>query len=228
MSHFSLAVFHRKDQSIDELLEPYNENIPVEPYVRFTRQEAIDYARKNYGAELMPDEECWKMVAEGCETDSDGNIYSTYNENSRWDWWEIGGRWRGSLRNHGRKVDSGRIDDLDFRIDKKVYDECLRFWDVEVEHEPAKAGESYFPFYNENYLRECYGDRETYARLNAQFSTFAVLLPDGSWHEKGHLGWFGFSGETAEEARNWLESYKPRFLDTADPDWYLTVVDCHI
>ena len=73
----------------------------------------------------MSDEECWKMVAEGCETDDEGNIYSTYNENSRWDWWEIGGRRRGSLRIHGRKVDSGRIDDLDFRIDKKVYDECL-------------------------------------------------------------------------------------------------------
>ena len=228
MSHFSLAVFHRKDQSIDELLDQYDESRPIDPYVKFTRQEAIDYARKYYGAEQMSDEDCWKMVSEGCITDDDGNIYSTFNENSKWDWWEIGGRWEGSLNLNGKKVDSGRVGDLDFRIDKKEYDRYLRMWDVVVDHKPAEEGDDFIPFYSENYYRACFGDRETFARLTSMFSTFAVLLPDGSWFEKGYLGSFGYSSETPEEARFWLESYKPRFLDTADPDWILTVVDCHV
>ena len=29
--------------------------------------------------------------------DKDGNIISTYNPDSKWDWYEIGGRWSGML-----------------------------------------------------------------------------------------------------------------------------------
>ena len=228
MSHFSLAVFHRKDQDIDELLEPYDENLPVEPYVKFMRQEAINYARRYYGAEQLSDEDCWKMVAQGCETDEEGNIYSTYNQSSRWDWWEIGGRWKGSLLLNGNKVDSGRIGDLDFSIDEKAYNKALRFWDVAVDHKPAEPGEDFCSFYNENYYQKVYGDRETYARCMAQFSSFAVLLPDGSWYERGSMGWFGFSDETHEETREWEENYKARFLDGADENLLITVIDCHI
>ena len=40
MSHFSVAVFHREDQSIESLLSPFDENKQVEPYIEYTRQEA--------------------------------------------------------------------------------------------------------------------------------------------------------------------------------------------
>ena len=39
---------------------------------------------------------------------------------------------------------------------------------------------------------------------------------------------FGCSSESAEDSRDWYGHYKERFLDTADPDWILTIVDCHI
>ncbi len=48
MSHFSVAVFHRADQSVESLLAPYDENIKVEPYLEYTRQQAIDFAREHY------------------------------------------------------------------------------------------------------------------------------------------------------------------------------------
>ena len=66
------------------------------------------------------------------------------------------------------------------------------------------------------------------ARYCAQFSTYAVVTPDGKWHGKGEMGWFACSSETADEAKDWEEHYKERFIDTADPEWYLTIVDCHI
>ena len=37
MSHFTVGVIHRDDQSINTLLAPYDENIEVEPYVYKTK-----------------------------------------------------------------------------------------------------------------------------------------------------------------------------------------------
>ena len=229
MSHFSVAVFHRPDQQIDDLLAPYDENMEVAPYVRYTRQEAIDQARKNPRNKDKSDDECWKLMAEDETTDAEGNILSTYNPKSKWDWWEVGGRWTGILKMGGKPVSSGRFGDLTLsHDDKEAYAYHLRFWDVVVDHQPAKPGEDFTSFYRESYYREYYGDRETYARYQTQFSTYAVVTPDGVWHGKGEMGWWGCSSESADQAKDWEEHYKERFLDTADPDWVLTIVDCHI
>lgn len=56
----------------------------------------------------------------------------------------------------------------------------------------------------------------------------AVVTPDGEWHEPGAVGWFGAIEATCSELREWREHYKERFIDTADPEWVLTIVDCHI
>lgn len=229
MSHFTVAVFHREDQNIDDLLAPYDENLAVEPYIQFTKQEAIDYARKNLkSAEGMSDLECWQMMAEDHKTDWEGNIYSTYNPRSKWDWYAVGGRWGCMLNAGGSCSDSARVGDIDFSPDEDKYEEALHFWDTVVDHKTAEDGEHPISFFNEQYYRDYYGDRETYARYTAQFSTFAVVTPDGEWHEKGKMGWFACSSETPEEARDWEEHYRERFIDTADPDLILTIVDCHI
>ena len=120
--------------------------------------------------------------------DEDGNIYSTYNRKSKWDWWSEGGRWSGMLKlKAGGTVDSARISDIDFTPEEDVYQRALRFWDVIVEHKSKLPGEDFFSFYNENYYRQYYGDRETYAGTMAAFSTYAVVTPDGVWHQKGQI-----------------------------------------
>ena len=48
MSHYTVAVFHRKDQDIDEMLAPFSEELKVEPYIVYTKQEAIAKARERY------------------------------------------------------------------------------------------------------------------------------------------------------------------------------------
>ena len=228
MSHIATAVFHRQDQSVEELLAPYDEGMKVAPYIVFTREEAIDYAREHYDMEERTDEECWQMMAEDALADEDGNIYSAYNPQSQWDWWVIGGRFSGMLLKDGEQADSGRVGDLEFPFDEEAYEKALRFWDVAVDHKPAREGERSHTIYKEQYYRDFYGDRETYARFQTQFSTFAVITPDGAWHSRGKMGWWGCSSETPEEAREWEDSYQRRFLDSADPEWYVTIVDCHI
>lgn len=227
MSHYLVAVFHRCDQTVDELLAPYDENLRVAPYISFTRQEAIDYARKHYDTEGKTDEECWQLLAEDHETDNDGNIYSTYNPKSKWDWYTEGG-WGDMLLCNGEPVCSGRVGDLTFPFDEDTYKESLRFWDVVVDHKPADPGEDFHSIYGEKYYLDYYGNRESYAKHAASFTTYAVLTPDGVWHAPGEMGWFGCSSENANEYREWCARYKERFIDAADPDWMLTVVDCHI
>lgn len=241
MSHYTVAVFHREGQDIDWLLAPYDENISVAPYVRFTREQAIQYCRDRWREEYLEgksDDDLWQDVAADYDnlTDADGNIYSTYNPNSKWDWYQEGGRWGGMLRlkPEARErlgydtADEARVGDIDFSPDKDEYDGALRFWDVVVDGKPQEDGENIWTIYNPDYFRDRYGDRETYARLTSQFSTFAVVTPDGIWQEKGEMGWFGCSDETHEESRDWDEHYQERFIDAADPNWILTIVDCHI
>ena len=233
MSHFTVAVLHRPDQSIDELLAPYDEGLKVDRYVEFTRQQAIDYVRKNNARMAdKSDDECWQFFTEGYDrdmVDEEGNLYTTYNPQSRWDWWVVGGRWSGLLRlKNGTTADSARIADIDFSPRKAQYKACLRFWDVVVDHQPAGPDEKYFSIYTEDYYRQYYGDRETYARHMTQFSTYAVVLPTGEWVQKGQMGWWGVSSETPDEARAWEDNYMERFIKGQDPELVLTVVDCHI
>ena len=229
MSHFSVAVFHTKDQSVESLLAPYDENIQVEPYIEFTRQQAIDYARQHYkDCKDMSDEECWKIMADGRRTDPDGNLYSTYNPNSKWDWWEVGGRFKNQLQVGKHLASEAYVEDIDFSRDEESYNNALDFWDVLMSGKPKTPGKDYMTLFSNQYYLDYYGDRETYAKYMSHFRTYAVITPDGKWYAEGNMGWFGCSSATPEEFKKWCEHYKEIFLDNADPKWILTIVDCHI
>lgn len=46
MSHFTVAVLTRHEQSIEDLLAPFDENIKVEPYIYRTKEDIIREAKK--------------------------------------------------------------------------------------------------------------------------------------------------------------------------------------
>lgn len=242
MSHFCVAVIHREDQDVDELLAPYDESIRVAPYISKTKEEAIKYARENYpSCKDKSDEECYKYYADGYDTDEDGNIISTYNPNSKWDWYVVGGRWSGMLKAVGRETDENgntiftdryvneaRISDIDFSPDTEAYAEAIREWEVLVEGDEQKPGEDFCSFYKPEYYLNYYGTKEKYAEAMAAFTTYAVVTPNGLWHEKAQMGWFGMDNSTPEGNDDWNKNYKRRFIDKADPNWIMTIVDCHI
>lgn len=129
------------------------------------------------------------------------------------------------------EFDSARVGDIDFSSDMDEYNKTIRYWEVVVEKQPLRNGENpddFRSFYRDEYYTEYYRDKETYAKIMASFTTFAVVTPDGKWAEKGSMGYWGCSSETPDESLDWDLHYKERFIDTADPDWTLTVVDCHI
>ena len=228
MSHYAVAVFYKQGQDISELLAKYDENLEVDPYIRYTKQEAIDRAKQYYDITGKTDEECWEMIADGYETDAEGNIYSTYNPNSKWDWWCVGGRFDDLLEIYGEPTSEGRVKDIKFPFDQKAYQRALRFWDVIVEGKEKKPGEDFFNIYKADYYREYYGDKETYARYAAQSIPYACVTPDGEWHAPGDMGWWAMSSDTPETWKDWNEHFMERFVDNADDDLYVAIVDCHI
>ena len=113
MSHFTVAVIHREDQDIADLLAPYDESIEAEEYVYRTKEEIIESAKRHkadylkgleededyYNDESMRhwiepyinaknDEELYLAEVQGFELvlDENGNELSTYNPDSKWDW----------------------------------------------------------------------------------------------------------------------------------------------
>ncbi len=109
MSHFTVLVI---GEDVEGQLAPYDENLLVEPYrLPMDLDAARDMAHHYFGidpqevrsitadlaAKLIPHMHEWN----GCEGgyDEDGLFYlSRYNPDSKWDWYTIGGRWKGFFR----------------------------------------------------------------------------------------------------------------------------------
>lgn len=231
MSHFCVAVIHEQDQDIAEMLDPYWEGMEMEPYIKYTREQAIQLVRSWKGHENMSDDEAYKYIASDYEIDDNGNLLTTYNPQSKWDWYEIGGRWHDFLPlKNGNHANSARLCDIDFSPSKEDYEKAIRFWDVYVDGAPCDEEEAktHWSLYNADYYRDTYGTREVYAEAMSNFATFAVVTPDGDWHEKAQMGWFGLSDATARDELEWPRHYFDRFIKGNDPDMFMTIVDCHI
>lgn len=227
--HFSVAVFTKPNQTVEELLAPYAHDLTIDPWLCYTNEQVIDEIRTFYG-DTLDEEECWKIFLRDYDyhsVDEEGNVYQTWNYNAEWDWWRVGGCFAGKLIMNDDLVDSGKVKDVKFPYNYGEYSKALDFWDICVDNKPARNGESYKAEYRAPYYIEMYGDRETYARSQAQFSTNAVVTPDGKWHEAGIIV-FGVNLVEPEERADWDKRYKERFIDTADPEWTVTIIDCYI
>jgi hypothetical protein len=172
MSHFTVAVFTEPDGlTVDELLEPFDENMTVDRYISYTKQQIIERSKQAFQSVIDSEEfkqyiadpehyaethdvssgrlEYLKEVADTHywtdeqfykdgikyvdedELDEEGNVFSTYNPKSKWDWYEVGGRWSDMLKlKDGTTTDSAQVKDLDLTPDPKAYNAAIRFWEV--------------------------------------------------------------------------------------------------
>lgn len=278
MSHYSVAVVTKegKPWEVEELLNPYDENLEVEPWLYKTKDEVIKEARMlneqtvtNQGQvlkrddltkeqkgtaqrwydeaikkkETFTDEDFYNDYIEsnGFEDDVDenGDVYVTWNEDAKWDWWSEGGRWSDMLRikeearskyDNEEYVDSAKISDIDFDyVNEEARNRAARFWEVIVEGDSLKEGEEKpFNLYNVDYLKERYINKEGYIKSMTGFRTYAILLPDDTWCEPGRMGWFGVSSASNDDKREFEKNYFNILDREKYKDHYLTIVDCHI
>lgn len=180
------------------------------------------------------------------------------NPNAKWDWYQVGGRWAGSLRvapdceNCGlgekswgwgkqnpyetdgkyKKVDSARIKDLVFPDYQERYEKAKRFWELKVEGQEPKNDQEKedlsWDFYKTSYYENTYKDKETYAECEATFHTYAVIDKEGHWHAQGEMGLFGITIGAEDTLVDYIKNYKKNVFDAAGDDDYITIVDCHI
>ena len=214
MSHYLVAVIRdtEKSLSLEDMMAPYDEEVKVAPYVDLTKTEIINKVKEiqrraleketflegdSIIRSISSDEEYYDYYRnewyEDGWYDEDGNLLTTYNPNSKWDWYDVGGRWNGVLRIK----------------DEFVYEEL---GEVPVE------GEKY------------YTNSAPIGHLDLTdfINTYAVVTPDGRWHEPGKMGWFGISYASKEDEASWDEGFYDRFIRNANPEWEITIVDCHI
>lgn len=128
-------------------------------------------------------------------------------------------------------VDSALKKDIDFSLDEEIYDRSIRKWELAVEGKKSKNKEEKeilkWELHNKSYYIEKFGTKEEYAKLQSEFTTYAVLM-NGEWFEAGQMGWFGCSSASPKEEGEFKKNFYDRFIKTLPDDTKLTVVDCHI
>ena len=131
--------------------------------------------------------------------------YSEYNPNSKWDWYDVGGRWNNSIKTKdGRFVNECKFGEMDL----------TDFTDDDYETEPAKN------LFGEEYRKLKDNVMWHYTISNMPF----CIVIDGEWFEKGKMGWFGISHDDNE---NW-DMDANDLLKNIPEDSELYLVDFHI
>lgn len=128
----------------------------------------IEYVSKEFPEKLTHlDDDDWlyqqAVEWEDENLDEDGNITSTYNPQSKWDWWTVGGRWTDAVLNAETVI----------HHPEKVMNEK---WTV--------------PAFDQHTGGVDYLQKKD---LTSAQPTFAFLDTDGEWHEQGRMGWFGMA-----------------------------------
>lgn len=112
--HMLVYVAVEDGNSLDDVMERWNENREVEPYIWLDKDALLEDAKKFrqslldenpslYGysdsvekiRDAKTDEELVENYCDyyGYFLDKDGNALSTFNSEAEWDWYEVGGRW---------------------------------------------------------------------------------------------------------------------------------------
>jgi hypothetical protein len=117
--------------------------------------------------------------------DKDGvwAVYSSYNPDSKWDWYSVGGRWSNSIKTKsGEFVDMCKFDEIDF---DPYSDDCYEDGKDWLGNPCKKLKEGYEWHYD-----------------NKDNFPFCLII-DGVWYEKGDMGWWGMvANEKGEEEWN--------------------------
>lgn len=233
------------NEYLSKALAPFDEHIEVEPYIRYTKEELLvqyeNYKKrelkrhqdKNFnetfsmikGDMEIPDLEVrsfedFVTIYMGYDIDKDFNALSTYNPNSKWDSYKIGGRWYSSVKlKDGSYCDYARIKDI-------VFEEEFSEEELIAMKESYKIAITEGDFFVPEYNKKRYPTFEIYLK-NRNFTTYALLDEKGNWLEPGQMGSFGISASTYGEEIEFTDKYLDIIKSHNEDNWFV-LVDCHI
>jgi hypothetical protein len=251
MSHYCVGVIvdntNDIESRVEKILAPYDENLEVEPYIYKTKAELIQQA-KDYKIciqrrteeadhiiteyeqsylDAQTDEELYNLWCEDYNTyNENGDELSTYNPQSKWDWWVIGGRW--SRENNVLQIKDFVL--YNTPTDKQVehYKKCWGYLNGEIEVEdPFKEFGYELGMFKKEYLKEKYGSLENLIKSKMSNLPYAFVDENG-WYEQGKMGMFGMDDATKESIDGYTKFAENYFRDVKNQDKYIVFVDCHI
>lgn len=232
---------------VREALEPFDENKECEPRLSMTMEEIqnkfneiVNYKGVDEFYVNLAHKYKDSTLEEFCNTfygkilEEDG-LYTTYNPDSKWDWYVIGGRWNGELPIKGRVFNE---DELEDQYSDDVYNNYCKIKNLELRREASEKEikemqERYEEmitkgnWFKPEYYKQKYPTFEAYKDNELEFSTYALLTSDGEWVEPGEMGWFGMSSASPEEEANFINIFRDK-LGKENPENYFVLVDCHI
>lgn len=219
MSHFcGLVILTPKyEKNIDDSLEKYNENVEVPEYCadKVSREDKKRFVKYYTGKRFYTKKSFDELYAEkGKDWNSNQwrkdekgvwQVYSTYNPDSKWDWWCLGGRWDSCIKTKsGEFVDECKLGEIDFKPYPEDCYEDAENW----------RGEPYKRLKKEYKFHYTKGDMP-----------FCIII-DGVWYEKGQMGWWAaVSNEKNDD--DWEKEIE-NLLATLPEDSDVYNVDFHI
>jgi hypothetical protein len=252
MSHYCVGVIinntNNIEADIEKILAPYDENLEVEPYIYKTKAELIQQA-KNYKLRIQreieedvdhtiteyeqsylnaqTDEDFYNLEHEYYNTyNENGDELSTYNPQSKWDWWVIGGRW--SKENNILQIKDFVLYDTPTDQQIEHYKKCWEYLNNEIEVEnPFKEFGYELGMFKKEYLKEKYGSLENLIKSKISNLPYSFVDENG-WYEQGKMGWFGMDNATKESIDGYTKFAENYFRDIKNQDKYIVFVDCHI
>jgi hypothetical protein len=223
-------------EDINGQLAPFDANLELPRYVKYTREQLIQnerdrilsykeerydvylkdkekyisewqndshiqYLEKEFPKELnKTDEELYNEAIDGYFSDEigpEGQIYSTCNPNSKWDWSVIGGRWAGLI---------------------KLKDGCKPIKPINFSYRWSEQNK-------QEVLSENRADMAIKKDIdNLDDIVCFAIIKDGKWYEKSEMGSVGMF---SNEDDTWDIQFKKLVNEISD-DALITIVDCHI
>ena len=222
MSHFCVYVFSNEDgRSVEDILAPFDENITFPPYVKLTKQQAIEKVRK----------EIDDYRYHGC--------YAKYIKDP--DAYREEHKDRKDHLNYVEKEFPQRF----FWTDEQCYEEEAKWYDKEMIDKNGNLLSTYNPNAKWDWWSE--GGRwskmlitKTGEHVDTAYANeidwektghpFAFVTPDvnqkDAWHERGEMGWWAIVTDEKEEDV-WKKEFFDYVKDLPD-DMVVTLIDCHI
>lgn len=239
MSHYSLLAIGFNDKTqFEKLMYAYDENLSVAPYVSHTKEEIMsDAFRSRFKSEEtinMTPEEFYEWYSKGGTLDENGNVLSTYNPESRWDYYDIEKRMTvKGLKKHCEEVKKKALDNFDEQFHRLKYKAITGNEEDRTKFQSYAGQMGYFSAMwgvAVEGFKESYPTEDDYVESQKKccgFSTYAALTPSG-WKEPGRCGWWGLSDSTASSEKEFYESYYEKFIEPFPDDAIAYIIDCHI
>jgi len=274
MSHFTVLVVADDEEHLAERLAPYQEEASVE-FTEFTdmtdewieeSKHVITRAEDKSIVENHPEAEGKTLlefygqgdfetyVAEwhGGHDTEEGRYGYRINPNVKWDWYEIGGRWKDEVikgdtclvkdfnktkvQAKQRLAAEQEWDDVHDIFDELGISPAARQkayegnWDAfrkeEIENSARSVGKKTPDRWKLFQFKPNGTTKEEHAaKAELDPSTSAIVDRDGEWIQEGKMGWFGCASNVDKDG------YRKAFweaMDELSPDDRLYVVDCHI